>query len=365
MTFLPRVAVGSVHAGTDYRPALWGLMQALDHRGVKLQSFLPRSCLAEVDAASTITGTAPRHLDSWLMSREFCRQTFVRIARQFDLAIVEGDLSGSPTAQGGGDLPTLCDWLGLPRLGVLDVRGLADCRLPYRRPPVDALILDGVAGADDFYHRQTVIESHCGLPVVGALEDMPALAEAVRKLDPGQKPAADLCRALANQLLKYTDVSRLLDLAERQEFPTETPCGSPERATNRRRARPKLKVAVAYDEVFSGYFPDTLDALEQQGVTVCDFSTLRDESLPPDCDLVYIGCGRMQPRAAELSGNHCLQAALRDHVCSGRRIYAEGAGMAYLCQSLVFPMAGECRWLACCRPRPISVRSHVLRGRSN
>ena len=100
MTFLPRVAVGSVHAGTDYRPALWGLMHALDHRGVKLQSFLPRSCLAEVDAASTITGTAPRHLDSWLMSREFCRQTFVRIARQFDLAIVEGDLSGSPTVVG-------------------------------------------------------------------------------------------------------------------------------------------------------------------------------------------------------------------------------------------------------------------------
>jgi cobyrinic acid a,c-diamide synthase len=29
--------------------------------------------------------------------------------------------------------------------------------------------------------------------------------------------------------------------------------------------------------------------------------------------------------------------ALRDHVCSGKRIYAEGGGLAYLCQTLELP----------------------------
>ena len=153
----------------------------------------------------------------------------------------------------------------------------------------------------------------------------------------------------------------MLDLAEQREFP-EAAGGSPKRAASPRRTRPKLKVAVAYDEVFSGYFPDTLDALEQRGVTVCDFSTLRDESLPVDCDLVYIGCGRMQRHATELSGNHCLLSALREHVCSGRRIYAEGSGLAYLCQALVFPdgrrvpMVGVLPAEAHLSPQPCSPR---------
>jgi cobyrinic acid a,c-diamide synthase len=32
-----------------------------------------------------------------------------------------------------------------------------------------------------------------------------------------------------------------------------------------------------------------------------------------------------------------MMLALRNHVCSGKRIYAEGGGLAYLCQSLITP----------------------------
>ncbi len=362
MGFLPRLAVGSVQPGADYRPVFWGLLDALDAQGLKIQSFLARSCLVEVDAASTITGVAPRHLDSWLMSRDFCQRTFHRIAQQSDLGVVEGDLSAASAAVPGGQLTTLCDWLALPKLGVLDVRGLTECRLPKCRPPADALLLDGVNDSADFYHRQTVVESLWGIPVLGAIEALPALREAVGRLDPGQKAPADLCRALGQSLLRFTNMSQILDLAERGEFPTEPNVAPNLEAaeSNGSTRRPPLTVAVAYDEVFSGYFPDTLDALEQRGVTVCDFSTLRDESLPAGCDLVYIGCGRMLRHAAELSGNHCLLAALRDHVCAGRRIYAEGSGLAYLCEHLVLPdgrqipMAGVLPAVAHLTPQPCS-----------
>src|SRR4029077_935542 len=96
--------------------------------------------------------------------------------------------------------------------------------------------------------------------------------------------------------------------------------------------RGNVRVAVAYDEAFNCYFPDTLDMLELRGATVRVFSPLRDECLPADTDIVYLGCGSTHEHAAALAGNHCMLLALKEHVCSGKRIYGEGGGLAYLCQ---------------------------------
>ena len=107
-----------------------------------------------------------------------------------------------------------------------------------------------------------------------------------------------------------------------------------------------LRVAVAYDDCFHCYFPDTLDALEFLGAQLCEFSPLVHEHLPDDTDIVYLGCGHPQDFARALAENECMRAALRAHVCSGRRVYAEGGGTAYLCQQLrllddsVIPMVG-------------------------
>ncbi len=107
----------------------------------------------------------------------------------------------------------------------------------------------------------------------------------------------------------------------------------------------KLTVAIALDEAFDCYFPNTLDLLEQRGAVVVDFSPLRDEHLPPQADVVYFGCGHPERYAAALSENHCMMAALRSHLCAGRRIYAEGGGAAYLCQQMETPQ-GEFRLMA-------------------
>ena len=98
-----------------------------------------------------------------------------------------------------------------------------------------------------------------------------------------------------------------------------------------------LRVAVAYDDAFRGYFPDTLDLLELRGATVCEFSPLRDERLPADTDIVYFGCGHPERFLPELAENDCMLLALKGHLCSGRRMYAECGGLAYLCQQLEMP----------------------------
>jgi cobyrinic acid a,c-diamide synthase len=99
----------------------------------------------------------------------------------------------------------------------------------------------------------------------------------------------------------------------------------------------RLTVAIAYDEAFNCYFQDTLDVLERRGASMVDFSPLRDENLPPETDLVYLGCGHPERYATALSENHCMKAALRSHLAKGRRIYGEGGGAAYLAQQLETP----------------------------
>jgi cobyrinic acid a,c-diamide synthase len=155
---------------------------------------------------------------------------------------------------------------------------------------------------------------------------------------------------MADDLLLRLNLKRLLQVARQAKWPsTQHPVltGSS--------CRQGATVAIALDEAFHCYFPDTLDALEMQGAQLCDFSPLRAESLPPHTDLVLLGCGHPERYAARLAANVCLKQALLSHVRSGRRVYAEGGGLAYICEVIrvgsdVYPMAGLLPAIARYRP---------------
>ena len=178
------------------------------------------------------------------------------------------------------------------------------------------------------------------MPVLGWLDQADSLRTLCRTLPAGRDPSPALCHALGRRLLGNLRLDKLLALAERAPLPSlpaddellELPSG-PQR------------IAVAYDEDFCGYFPDTLDLLELAGAELCDFSPLRDGQLPDGVDVVYIGSGHPERQPEVLAGNHCLLQSLRDFAARGGRIYAEGTGVAYLCRELVF--AGDCKQANC------------------
>ena len=237
---------------------------------------------------------------------------------------------------GGGDLPTLCRWLDLPRLAVLDVSRLEDCRWPARPEPMDGLLLDRVRDEADLARWATNLEALWGIPVVGALGEAADLRAEIEQLAPVAQPSPLLRSRLGRELSRYGRPQRLLQIA----CGRTPPRNHPRPAHRRRRHSSPLVIAVAYDSVFNCYFPDTLEALESLGATVVDFSPLRDDRLPEGADLVYLGCGHPERYAAELSLNHCMKLALRNHLRGGGRIYSEGGGMAYLCQHLASPETG-------------------------
>jgi cobyrinic acid a,c-diamide synthase len=356
MSTSSRLALGTIQAEADSRAIIWGVLDALEQAGVRTQTFLSRCCLSPHDGPSVINGSTSRHLDSWLMTPEMCRQIFLQATATAGLAIIEGKYDAALANRAGGSLDTLCDWLDLPRLAIVDCSRLSDCQLPAR-PTADALLIENFSGACDVHHWQTVLESLWGIPVIGAMQQPPVLRDAVTALPAGQKPPRELCSALGQEFLRHSRLERLLRLATRRGIPGDWATPAPEDTTPAL-PRGKVQVAVAYDDAFHCYFPDTLDMLEMRGATVRVFSPLRDEFLPAETDIVYLGCGRPQDHAAALAENHCLMMSLKDHICAGRRVYAEGGGLAYLCQHVdlgdgtLVPMIGVLRAVAHRNPQP-------------
>lgn len=332
MSSLPRLAIGTIQEDADSQAVLIALLDTLHRDGIQTQCFAAQASLPGQWAAQAITGLPGRYLDSWIMSRGLCRDLLLRSMTGADLAVVVGRFEARPDEHlVGGSLNTLCQWLDLPRLAVVDV-ALIDRRGLPKRPNVDAVFLDHVPHRRTLDGMITDIETLWGLPVVGALENTESARNRIASLAPGSSIPKDLCE----QLVAGSRVHWRPDLFARLVGGAAAlSVDSPWEIHDLPAWKPTI--AVAYDEAFFGYFPSALDQLELLGAQVVDFSPLYDENLPPGTEIVYLGCGRPESFARALAENHCMKSALRSHVACGGRIYGEAGGAAYLSQAIEFP----------------------------
>jgi cobyrinic acid a,c-diamide synthase len=335
---MSRVAVGTVQPGAEREPMLWGLLAALHAAGLEVTQFHSASHLSSHDAARSLTSCGSRHLDSWAMSRSACLRALARTSQHSELAVIEGEFALGEMPRGdfgeplGSDLATLCDWLDAPRVAIVDLASLDPCKLPARPERLDAILLDRASDALHAAHWQTNFEALWKAPVLGWLDRAESLRSLCRTLPDGRDPSPALCQALGRRLAANLRLDRLLALADRSPLP-----GLPVDDLGWELPDGPQRIAVAYDEDFCGYFPDTLDLLEEAGAELCDFSPLASEVVPDGADVVYIGCGHPERQPEALAGNHCLLQSLRTFAARGGRIYAEGSGVAYLCREIVVP----------------------------
>ena len=337
MNHLPRIALGTVHTHADLHCLLWALLNVLEQADLQVQSFSSQSRCDARDASLAITGQGRRHLDSWLMPPDVCAELFYHGSRYADIGVVDGrfDTADVPGPR-GGSLDTLCSWLDLPQVAVIHAGGLEPCRLPILPAAVDAILLDEVWDIHQLCRVQTLVEGIYGVPVLGALHRIAHLRAAVAHLGHDSRPSPELCHALGAALAPHFRLAEFLELASRRLF------GRVAGGLFRERVLTKpVRIAVAHDEAFSHHFPDTLDLLESQGATVNVFSPLRSESLPQGTDVVYLGCGQLERHVNELAANVCIKESLWRHVAGGGRVYAESAGLAYLCREVVMPGGGH------------------------
>ena len=105
----------------------------------------------------------------------------------------------------------------------------------------------------------------------------------------------------------------------------------------RRRSFPddfgKIRIALARDEAFSFYYPESLAVLERLGAKIVEFSPLKDKELP-EADGMLLGGGFPEMFDEELGSNSEMLASVGRAAADGMPIYAECGGYMYLNRSL-------------------------------
>jgi len=341
-TAVPRIALATSSVGPDPSTAGLAMLAGLTARRWRVQHFRSRACPTANAAVAEASGLPGRHLDAWLMPPEVCRSLFALGAFGSNLALVEGTLEtplglrSCGAADVPGSLAPLARDLDLPIIAVVSLVDRDGDRgtfhLPHLPPDTEAVILDGVRSTDDLERIGRLIRLARGLPVVGAVDLLPQARWEVESAPLGGAPRRAI-EALGESFAKHADLKAIEALAASRDFPG---------CAEARRARPpvahpsgRLRVAYARDEAFGCYFPDTFEALASLGAELVEFSPIRDGALPEGVDLVMVGCGAPDLHAAELASNLSMTAALRQHVCRGKRIYAEGGGAAYLAGTMI------------------------------
>lgn len=338
---LPRIAVGTIQPDADDPCLLWALFAALVESGERPTLFHASCRFTPHDVSRSVRGRRTRYLDSWAMTRSDALAAMAAGMGDEEIGLVWGAYdqatSASAAAAPAADdrtssLDILCQWLDLPRVVVLDVSRLDPGRLPRRPSFAAGLLLDRAQDAQRAAYWQTTLEALWQVPVLGWLGELSELRAACRQLPPCEDPPAALCHSLARHLAPTLQRARLLGLA-RRAAPIAGGCVLPWGELGQERFR----IALALDDVFCGYYPETLDLLEAAGAELVDFSPLRSGSLPAQVEVVYFGCGHPERFAEALAGNHCLIQALRGFATRGGRVYAEGGGLAYLCREIQLP----------------------------
>ena len=94
----------------------------------------------------------------------------------------------------------------------------------------------------------------------------------------------------------------------------------------------RVKIGVIRDRAFNFYYPENLEALINEGAELLYINSLKDRL--PELDGLYIGGGFPEFFLEELEGNAELRRDIAHAVEEGLPVYAECAGLMYLCRSI-------------------------------
>jgi cobyrinic acid a,c-diamide synthase len=327
--------------------------QGLDVRGFKVgPDFIDPQYLAAV------TGSPVPSLDPWFLEGPALRRHYATWARGADLCLAEGVMG---LYDGKRDEPfgryssaEAARRLGLPVLLVLNARkagvtlatqalGLmkADPRLKFA-----GVILNQAMGAKTVALIAPAIKKLCGLPVLGWLPTLPALAMPERHLGltaPSELSAWEKrLQAALPEAAKTLNLKAILKAAKKVG-PTD-PARRPSPVPTRKAS---FRLALALDEAFHFYYPENLAFLESLGAELSFFSPLRSKSLPKHAQGLLIGGGFPESFAARLAANASLRKAVKAQIAQGLPVWAECGGLMWLCKRLqdlkgkAHPMVGS------------------------
>lgn len=343
---VPRLVLAAPASGSGKTTLSTGLMAAFAARGLDVSPHKVGPDYIDPSYHALATSRPGRNLDVVLTGEDRVVPLFKHGARGADVAVVEGVMGLYDGRDAGTWSSTahVAELLDAPIVLVVDAGSMSGSV---------AALVHGFRSYDEDLRHAGVILNNVGSPrheefLRGALEHVSPVYGVVRRDKAlstpsrhlGLIPAAErspeavsTVRALADLVERSCDVDGLLALARSAgplPGPTWDASAEVERWDAHGQAGPRPRIAVAAGQAFTFGYAETAELIEATGAELVRFDPLRD-GLPEGVDGLYLGGGFPEVFAEQLAANDGLLADLRT---SPVAVYAECAGLLYLCRSL-------------------------------
>ncbi len=319
-----------------------GIMKALNEK-YDVQPFKVGPDYIDPSYHTLATGNTSRNLDSFFMKEGQIRDSYLKAMENKELAIIEGVrglYEGIDSINDIGSTASVAKALNAPVILIINSRSLvksaAALVLGFKAldPEINiaGVILNKVKNKAHYEKTKKSIEELTKTEVIGGIIRDDNISIEQRHL--GLVPARERENSLKfidlwSEVIKNSiDLDRLVEIAKEAPKITSNIIPIWNKLNNQ-----KVKIGIAYDEVFNFYYKENIESLEANNAKIEYFSPLNDENLP-DVDALYIGGGYPELFSKELSENKTMLNQIKDFHLENRPIFAECGGLMYLMNTI-------------------------------
>lgn len=366
---IPRLVVAAVQGRSGKTTFTIGLLRALRERGLLLQGFKKGPDYIDPSWSTFASGVPCRNLDAVMMSKEQILHSMCTHARDKDIAIVEGAMGifDGLDWQGSNSTAELAYTLDAPVVLVVNttritrsVAAIINGVVNFdKRIKVAGVVLNQVARPRHLDIMTKCIEEYCDVPLFGALPKTKEVEIPDRHL--GLIPASEQdalqlrIDGLGRLVEEHVDINAILRAAK-----AANPIVDPLAGRQREVVKKDVKIGIFRDRAFSFYYPENIEALEDNGAEIVEMDALHDTALPQDLDGLYIGGGFPEMFGEELAANTTMRSSVKAASENGMPIYAECGGLMFLGSELVSennhqPMVGVFDFALTMQKKPVGL----------
>lgn len=329
-----------------------GLSRLLLESGYQVQPFKKGPDYIDPSWLTIAAKRPCRNLDLFLMPKEKLIESFMKNCIGIDIAVVEGAMGlydGLNTHETTAELSYL---FNLPIILVIttdrmteSISAMVTGYQNFRKDiSIGGVILNHVSGIRHEEKLRNAVERYCKIPVVGSIQTNMNLKIPERHLGliPSEESeqAESVVNLIVKQLKPCIDLKTILEIANRSNNPKyyskvlEGTSGLMQikKKNFRGNQASKIKIGVIRDQVFSFYYPENLEELEEKGAELIFINSLKGRL--PLIDGLYIGGGFPEFFLEKLENNISLREDIAKAIEEGLPVYAECAGLMYLCQKI-------------------------------
>lgn len=340
----PRVMFAATRSGSGKTTVTCGVLAALKKQNIKVQAYKCGPDYIDPMFHRTVLGIDTGNLDTFFAGADAIGRILARDTKEADLVVMEGvmgyydGVGGATTMASSYELSKvtktpvvlIVDAKGASVTLAAIIRGIMEYKKDSR---IAGVILNRVSPM--FYSRiKHVIETECGIPVLGYLPEDASFAVPSRHLgllqpDEMQKQR-DWVETVAKAARKTIDIDGILEIAAQAEMlQIQKATGETEKS----KFPAGYRIGVARDAAFSFYYRENLRMLEDMGATLVYFSPLTDAHVS-EVDALIFGGGYPELYAKQLYENQSMRASVWQALEAGMPCHAECGGFLYLGKSL-------------------------------